>query len=397
MKGGWAIPPTKQSLDWGPLARFKMKTQLRVSEQIEIEDVYSLGIFAGVFISAKEKRITDIYMVENKPVRLGILKDYEIYLTQNGEPLVPSRYDIDMIVEKTMSPHNDMDFLVNTQGANNYFEYGFGINGYGRFRVSYTTSEEGVGMAMRKLPYVIPSVDEIDRFGFLRGIKDILNFRQVVPSGLILHTGITGSGKSTTIASEIDLIASKISGNILIFENPIEYKITMRKANVRHYEVNRHIKSFIEGMNIALRNNPTVIMVGEVRTRDEIEALIEIASKGHLVFSTLHTSNVMNTIRFLDEVGESKGSWRQLFANSIRAIVSQKLIYRDDFILLTEVFIPDSVAKTKMAEGQYTELENMIEGNQLRANGTISFKQAFDELVRQGVMNERDRREFLII
>lgn len=374
-----------------------MKTQLRISEQVEVDDIGHLGVFARMFVAAKEKRVTDIYMVENSPVRFGILKEYEIYTDESGAPLIPSRYDIDMLVEKTMAPHNDMDFLVDTHGANNYFEYGFGIRGYGRFRVSYTTSEEGVGMALRKLPYVIPSLDEIDKFNFLRGIKNILNFRQVIPSGLILHTGITGSGKSTTIASEIDLVAQKISGNILIFENPIEYKITMRKANVRHYEVNRHIRSFIEGMNIALRNNPTVIMVGEVRTRDEIEALIEIASKGHLVFSTLHTSNVMNTIRFLDEVGESKGSWRQLFANSLRAVVSQKLIYREDFILLTEVFIPDSVAKTKIAEGQYTELENMIEGNQLRENGTISFKQAFDELVRQGVMTERDRREFLAI
>lgn len=363
---------------------------LQVSRQVEV-NIRELGPFVAVFEKAKEMRATDIYIMENSPVRVGILKEYELM-----PEVIPNRDDINRFVETTMSPGIlESGYLIENQNSNRYYEYGFSVREYGRYRVSYSVSEEGEGLALRKLPYTIPSIDEIDRFGFLSGIKRILNFRSYVPSGLILHTGITGSGKSTTIASEIDYIAGKISGNILIFENPIEYQITMKKANVRHYEVNRHISSFLDGMNIALRNNPTVIMVGEVRTREEIQTLFEIASKGHLVFSTLHTSNVMNTLKFLDEVGEGKGSWRQLFANSLTAIVSQKLLYRYGFILLAEVFIPDRVAREKIAQGAYNELKTMLSGNQYRATGSITFKQAFDVLVQQGVFNENEREELL--
>ncbi|MBE0427623.1 MAG: Flp pilus assembly complex ATPase component TadA [Nitrospirae bacterium] len=367
---------------------------LRVSKQIET-DINALGWFIPVIKKAKQEKATDICIVENKPVRISILKDYRLI-----EPIIkPSQYEIDELVEQTLPPDTkDMSFLLydsaNVNNNPNYFEYGFSIKDFGRFRVSHTNSEEGRVISLRKLPYAIPSIEELDRFNFLKGIKNILNFKQMIPSGLILHTGITGSGKSTMIAAEIDYIATKISGNILVFENPIEYRITMRKANVIHYEVNRHINSFLEGMNISLRNNPSVIMVGEVRTREEIQTLFEIANKGHLVFSTLHTNNVMNTIRFLTEVGEDKGSWRHLIAHSLRAIVSQKLMFRnDDYVLIAEVFIPDKVARAKIAEGNYVELENLISSNQLKDNGTVTFKHAFEELVRSNVLSERDRKE----
>lgn len=369
---------------------------LKSSKQIEIE-LGLLGWFVPVIEKAKEEKATDICIIENRPVRLGILKDYKII-----EPIIkPSQYEIDELVEQTLPPDiKDMSFIldaVSTSNVSNYFEYGFSVKDFGRFRVSHTTSEEGKVLSLRKLPYAIPSIEELDRFNFLKGIKNILNFKHMVPSGLILHTGITGSGKSTMIAAEIDYIATKISGNILVFENPIEYRITMRKANVIHYEVNRHISSFLEGMNISLRNNPSVIMVGEVRTKEEIQTLFEIANKGHLVFSTLHTNNVMNTIRFLVEVGEDKGSWRHLIAHSLRAIVSQKLMFRNsDYVLIAEVFIPDKVARTKIAEGNYVELENLIYSNQLKDNGTITFKHAFEELVRNNVLSERDRKELFL-
>ncbi|MFI5295966.1 MAG: type IV pilus twitching motility protein PilT [Thermodesulfovibrionales bacterium] len=375
---------------------------LKVSRQMEVE-VDDLGWFTPVIKLAKEMKATDIYAVEGKASRIGILKNYTI-VKEDGEATLfkPSRSHIEALMEKTMSADMiDMSFLLSESpsgngSSHNYHEYGFSVKNYGRYRVSCTTSEEGMGLSLRKLPYTIPSLDELDRYEFLKGVKDMLNFKIAPPNGLILHTGITGSGKSTTIASELDHIASKISGNILIFENPIEYQITMRPANVRHYEVNRHISSFVEGMKLALRNDPSVIMIGEVRTRDEIQALFEVASKGHLVFSTLHTSNVMNTMRFLDEVGDNKGSWRQLVASSLRAIVSQKLVYRNgEYTLIAEVFIPNTSARSLVAEGKYTELENMITGNQLKDNGTITFKTALDKLVEKNVFAERERKEFL--
>ena len=117
----------------------------------------------------------------------------------------------------------------------------------------------------------------------------------------------------------MDTIARNISGNIFTFEDPIEYRYTRTKAMIRQYEVGRDVPSYIEGMKFALRNNVSVIVIGEVRLHEEIRAMVDIAMRGHLVFATLHTSNALNTIRFLDSVSEDKDSWRQLIAYSLRA------------------------------------------------------------------------------
>jgi twitching motility protein PilT len=360
-----------------------------------------LGWFGNVVNIARVNMATDISIIDGVPVKIGILKNYKPI-----EPfIIPSSKEIVDLISLTAPSYLKVENLFKNDfdGAHGDFtyEYGFSVEGFGRFRVSASMSEEGIGMSLRKLPYRIPSLDELDKYQFLKGVKDILNFSVAPPSGLILHTGITGSGKSTMIASEVDYIAQKISGNILIFENPIEYQITMRKATIRHYEVGRHIKSFLSGMKISLRNDPSVIMIGEVRTKDEIQSLFEVASKGHLVFSTLHTPNVMNTLTFLDEIGDSKGSWRQIVANVIRAIVSQRLMYRTnkdgeaEFILVAEVFIPNKVARTLMAEGKWGELETMIDSNQLQSNGTISFKKTTEVLMADGKLNDRERQEII--
>lgn len=378
-----------------------------VLKQTEL-DIDSLGWCRPVIEAAKDKMATDIYIVENKPARIGILKNYEIV-----EPIVkPTTQDMELFLDRTLSANmSDSFFLVggglvgsedNAENNGNWFssnnfEYGFTVRGFGRFRVSYTTSEEGRGMSIRKLPYQIPDFEELDKFQFLKGVRELLNFRSTPPAGLILHTGVTGSGKSTMIASEIDYIASRITGNVLIFENPIEYQITMRKANVRHYEVGRHIKSFMEGMKIALRNDPSVIMIGEVRTKDEIRTLFEVAAKGHLVFSTLHTSNVINTLKMLDELGGGDSAWRQMMAGNLRAVVSQKLLYRkDNFVLLAEAFIPNTEAMTLMSEGKFLEVKQMIDNNQLKDNGTIPFAESFKVLANNGYLTDRDKKEMAV-
>ncbi len=384
----------------------------KVSKQIELP-LEDLGWFRPIIEAAKEMKATDINVVEGRPPRIGILKNYKILQIgedNGGEKSLfkPTKSHIEHFIDKTLSPElMDMSFLLdpsdlvpqlNSRAAfpPTFFEYGFSVTQYGRYRVSCTTSEEGLGLALRKLPYSIPTLGELDRFNFLDGIKKMLNFQNRPPGGLILHTGVTGSGKSTTIASEIDYIASRISGNILIFENPIEYQITLSEATVRHYEINRHIRTFEDATRLAMRNDPSVIMIGEVRGPQEVRQLFEMANKGHMVFSTLHTSNVMNTIRYLDKVGaQDPGSWRQDLAGSLLAIVSQKLLYRnDEYCLLAEVFIPNAAARSKIAEGNLTELSTMFYGNQLKENGSITYKSAFDALVAKNVIGERERREY---
>ncbi len=376
-------------------------------------NIKELKWFGDIVQKAKEKFATDIDILEGKPVRLGLLKSY----TPIEPIIVPSREQLDELVSMTlpampivsgMQKETVGRRMVNFQSETSMYsrlrsggvEYCFSIQDFGRFRVSCTKSEEGLGLSIRKLPYYIPAFDDMNAFGYLKGIKEFLNFHTRVPGGLILHAGITGSGKTTLISSEVDFIATKIDGKILTYENPIEYKYTFRKASIRQYEVGRHVDSYVSALRMALRNDPSVIVLGEVRTKDEVQAMIDTAVRGHLLFSTLHTSNVMNTLRFLDGMGEGgvvgeSSSWRQMLAYSIQAIVSQKLIYREGygFVIVPEVLIPDNVVRQKIAEGQYLEIQNMLAQNTLRGNGTITFAEVTQDLFSKKICTLRETAE----
>lgn len=154
----------------------------------------------------------------------------------------------------------------------------------------------------------------------------------------------------------------------------------------------------MEGLNLSLRNNPSVIVVGEARTHDEIRSMVDIAMRGHLVFSTLHTSSVLNTLRFLDSLSETKDSWRQMLAYSIKAIVAQKLIYKKDsgFLLIPEVFIPNDQVRAKLAKGEFSDIKDMFYTNTLRDNGCYTFRDSIEILVRERLITGSERSDLLV-
>lgn len=355
--------------------------------------------FADLFRKAKEYEATDIYILEGRLPRIGRLKDY---MPAYGEGLVePLRSDIERFILDTIYDDFTLEGYLRIKHNNNgdsnnvqnNLEYAFSIKDYGRYRVSATTSEEGWGLSIRKLPYYIPSIAEIDKKGFLKGIKPVLEGKET--SGLIIHTGVTGSGKSTLIASAVDAISKNITGNIFTFENPIEYKYeTPARALIRQYEVGRHVNSYTEGLRFALRNNPSVIVLGEVRSHDEVKEMIDMAMRGHLIFSTMHTSNALNTIRFLDSIGENKDSWRQLIAYSLKAVISQRLIYRKNagFVFIPEVFIPSEVARNKLARGEFKDVKDMFYGNNLRETGSFTLEESLNILYREGIITDSEKR-----
>ena len=370
-----------------------------MQKELELEEI---GCFVNLFHAAKEYEATDLYILEGRLPRIGRLKDY-IPAHSEGS-IEPSRGDIEQFILDTIYDdfalegylrikHNKDGDGKNNKEVQNNLDYAFSIKGYGRYRVSATVSEEGWGLSIRKLPYYIPSIAEIDKKDFLRGIKQVLEGKET--SGLIIHTGVTGSGKSTLIASEIDAISKSISGNILTFENPIEYKYeSPSKALIRQYEVGRHINSYTEGLRFALRNNPSVVVLGEVRSHEEIKEMIDMAMRGHLIFSTMHTSNALNTIRFLDSIGESKDSWRQLVAYSLKAVISQRLIYKRTagFVFIPEVFIPSEVARNKLARGEFRDVKDMFYGNNLRETGSFTLEESLNILYREGIVTDSERR-----
>lgn len=367
-----------------------------MQKDLELEET---GCFMELFRNAREYEATDLYILEGRMPRIGRLKEYMPAYGENS--IEPLRSDIERFILDTIYDDFTLEGYLrikNNHGESkevqNNLEYAFSIKEYGRYRVSATVSEEGWGLSIRKLPYYIPSIAEIDKKGyFLKGIKNVLDGKET--SGLIIHTGITGSGKSTLIASEVDAISKSITGNIFTFENPIEYKYeTPAKALIRQYEIGRHINSYTEGLRFALRNNPSVVVLGEVRSHEEIKEMIDMAMRGHLIFSTMHTSNALNTIRFLDSIGENKDSWRQLIAYSLKAVISQRLIYKKNtgFVFIPEVFIPSEVARNKLARGEFKDVKDMFYGNNLRETGSFTLEESLNILYREGIITDSEKR-----
>lgn len=204
-------------------------------------------------------------------------------------------------------------------------DFGFGFGKAARFRVSVLKAKGNVGIVLRQIPSKLMSLDSI---GLPVQVKELL-FR---PRGLILVTGPTGSGKTTTLACMIDLINMERDGHIITIEDPIEYYHSHKKCVVTQREIGVDVPNFSEALRRALRQDPDVILVGEMRDLDTMMAAITAAETGHLVFATLHTTGAARTVdRIVDAfpMGQQAQIRTQL-ASGIIAVISQLLLVRAD-------------------------------------------------------------------
>lgn len=203
------------------------------------------------------------------------------------------------------------------------FVYSFGSKA--RFRVSVFKEQGRLGIVLRLIPNAIPTLQQI---GLPEQVRELL-FK---PRGLVLVTGPTGSGKSTTLASMIDIVNRERDCHILTIEDPVEYHHSHKKAIVSQREVGRDVPSFGEAVSRALRQDPDVILIGEMRDQETMQAAITAAETGHLVFATLHTTGASSTVdRIVDSFPtERQSQIRTQLSVSICAIISQLLLRRID-------------------------------------------------------------------
>lgn len=204
-------------------------------------------------------------------------------------------------------------------------DFGFAFSDQARFRVSAFKQRGFYGTVLRQIPTTLLTMEQI---GLPMHIKDLL-FR---PRGLILVTGPTGSGKSTTLASMLNIINEEMAHHIITVEDPIEFYHQNKRSMVIQREIGVDTTSFSEALRRALRQDPDVILVGEMRDLETIEAAITAAETGHLVFGTLHTSSAVGTVdRIIDAFPtEQQGQIRTQLATSLVAVISQVLIARTD-------------------------------------------------------------------
>ena len=258
----------------------------------------------------------------------------------------------------------------------------FGIENIARFRINVFMQTNGVEAVMRVIPSKIPSAEEIDLSPAMSGLSQL-------PRGLILVTGPTGSGKSTTLAAILELINQRESVNILTVEDPIEFTYTNKKSVFRQREVGQQTKSFANALKSALRQDPDVILVGEMRDLETIQLAITAAETGHLCFGTLHTQDAPSTIDRIIDVfpPHQQTQIRVQLASTLQAVISQALLARKDGkgrIASRELMIVTPAISNLIREAKTHMIYNAIDTG--AKFGMVSMDQALANLVRRNMV-----------
>lgn len=238
-------------------------------------------------------------------------------------------------------------------------DFGFEMPGMCRFRVNYFRQRNGVSAVFRAIPSDISSIDDL---GFPELLKDL----SMLPKGLVLVTGPTGSGKSTTLAAMIDYANRKRRDHIITIEDPIEFVHKPVASLINQREIGRDTKSFKAALRGALREDPDIILVGEMRDYETIALALEAAETGHLVLSTLHTISAPKTVDRIIEVfpEDMQAQIRASFADSLRAVVSQTLFKRSDGngrVAAQEILVANPAVRNLIREGKNHQINSVLQ------------------------------------
>ncbi|NVP17595.1 PilT/PilU family type 4a pilus ATPase [Candidatus Gracilibacteria bacterium] len=259
-----------------------------------------------------------------------------------------------------------------------------------RFRANVSFQLGNYMTVLRLLTSDIPNIDDL-------GLTDVYKEVTKLGQGLILVTGPTGSGKTTTLAAMIDYINRNYNRHIITIEDPIEYVHPHKKSIIEHKEIGKDVPDYETALTGAMRQNPNVILFGEMRNRNEMEMALRLSETGHIVFSTLHTRSAHQTItRILDSFsGEDKGQIRMQLADSLIAVFSQRLLKTNDgtgVVLAKEILVKNSAVANLIRENDLHQIPSVIqmgarEGMQLLETDIVSY-------IRKGVITEEEGLKF---
>ncbi len=264
-------------------------------------------------------------------------------------------------------------------------DFAYEVAGVGRFRVNSFVQRQEIGAAFRHIPLEVPTVDQM---GLPDVLKDIGNHQ----NGLVIVTGPTGSGKSTTLASIVQHINQTRPVHIITIEDPIEFVYVDELATINQRELGVDTFELMAAMRSALRQDPDVILMGEMRDQQTMEFAITAAETGHLVFSTLHTNDAKQTLdRIIDAFSKSEfsGQVRTQLALTLRAVVCQRLMKRADGTGMTpaiEILVNSPNVRQILMDNNTQELDKVMQNDTYY--GMQSFNQALLRLVKDGVVTE---------
>jgi twitching motility protein PilT len=323
-----------------------------------------------------EQNASDLHLLAGQPPALRIHGDIERvkYKVLENDDLRAMLYEIaaeDKV--KTFEETGDVDF-------------GYEIPGLARYRANFFMQKNGVGAVFREIPSNISSCDQL-------GLPPVMAKLAGLPRGLVIVTGPTGSGKSTTLAAIIDEANRLRADHIITIEDPIEFVHKSRGCLVNQREVGIHTKSFAAALRGALREDPDIILVGEMRDLATMSLAIEAASTGHLVFSTLHTTSAAKTVDRIVEVfpAAEQSQIRSTLADGIRAIICQTLFKHIDKkgrVPAMEILIATPAVRNLIREGKSHQIPSMVQTG--KKYGMQLLDDAIMELFNKGKISADD-------
>ena len=319
--------------------------------------------FKAVLQRMVQQGASDVHLKVGRPPMLRVNGD----LITLEQPPVKAE-ELKSLAEQTMTPKQIKEFTENKEA-----DFAIGVPGIGRFRVSVYQQRGTIAYAMRAVPYHIKSVNELN----LPAVCGEIALR---PRGLVLLTGVTGSGKSTALAAMIQHVNERRAANILTIEDPIEFLHRDIRCSINQREVGSDTGSFSQALRRVLRQDPDVILIGEIRDLETLEVALKAADTGHLVFSTLHTTDATQTInRVLSFYPpHQQAEVRFSLASALQAVISLRLVPRADRagrIPAAEVLI-----NTAAVRDNIRDMEKMLNIPDLIREGTVQYgMQSFDQ------------------
>jgi twitching motility protein PilT len=327
------------------------------------------GIMKGVI----EQGFPDLHLQAGRPpvVRL-----------RNGElslldlPVVTVA-DIQGVIDEILTSEQKDRF-----NKSNQVDFSYHIGNLSRFRVNVFQEQKGPAIAFRVITEKIPTMEDLC-------LGDTAKMLAMQPNGLVLVTGPTGTGKSTTLASIIDYINTGRKCHIITIEDPIEFVFENRASLITQRELNVHTHSFTDAIRGALRQDPDVVMVGEMRDLETIAAAITLAETGHLVFSTLHTLNAAHTVdRIIDVFPPyQQQQIRSQLSGTLRGVISQVLLPRADMdgrVAAREIMIVNDAIRNCISQAETHQIPSIMQIN--AEEGMVLMDNALENLCKQGLI-----------
>jgi twitching motility protein PilT len=315
----------------------------------------------------------------------------DLHLISGQQPVLRIRGELERVKYKVLE--NDelkqMLYEITTEERIKYFEetgdidFAYEIPGMARYRANYFQQLRGIAAVFREIPDTILTAEQL-------GLPDVIKKFAMLPKGLVLVTGPTGSGKSTTLAAVVDYANRNRKDHIITVEDPIEFVHKSQGCIVNHRELGTHTKSFSAALRGALREDPDIILVGEMRDLETTQLAIEAAATGHLVLSTLHTTSTSKTVDRIIEVfpAQLQSQIRSTLADGLRGVVSQTLFRRIDKkgrCVALEIMVATSAVRNLIREGKTFQIVSSLQTG--KKYGMQTLDDGINDLLSKGMIS----------